>query len=181
MALRFVIRRIVIPAAVLIASSPVLTSALAQGGGGQQPRPSENLKYFPKDTAARLAPHDHARVHVRARRELRVLPRRRSRHAAGRETALRPALDDKVEKQTARFMLAMVDTLNRVTLAKVPQRHEAVQITCVTCHRGSPLPGTIETVLPMRWTSSASTRRSRGIESCARRRTTGATTSVSSR
>ena len=49
MALRFVIRRIVIPAAVLIASSPVLTSALAQGGGGQQPRPPENLKFFPKD------------------------------------------------------------------------------------------------------------------------------------
>jgi len=44
-------------------------------------------------------------------------------------------------------MLAMVDTLNRVTLAKVPQRHEAVRVTCVTCHRGSPLPGTIETVI----------------------------------
>ena len=43
-------------------------------------------------------------------------------------------------------MLAMVDTLNRVTLAKVPKRHESVHITCVTCHRGSPLPGTIETV-----------------------------------
>jgi tetratricopeptide (TPR) repeat protein len=34
-----------------------------------------------------------------------------------------------------------------VTLAKVPKRHEEVKITCVTCHRGSPLPGTIETVI----------------------------------
>jgi tetratricopeptide (TPR) repeat protein len=147
MALRFVIRRIVIPAAVLIASSPVLTSALAQGGGGQQPRPPENLKFFPKDT-----PRDTllnimrgftyalgvncAFCHVE---EPAAQP--------GGRPQLRPALDDKAEKQTARFMLAMVDTLNRVTLSNVPKRHESVHITCVTCHRGSPLPGTIETVL----------------------------------
>jgi tetratricopeptide (TPR) repeat protein len=66
---------------------------------------------------------------------------------AGGRPRLKPAADDKVEKQAARFMLAMVDTLNRVTLEKVPQRHEAVRVACVTCHRGSPIPGTIETVL----------------------------------
>ena len=120
----------------------------AQGGqpGGQQ-QPYENLKYFSKDI-----PRDSllgimrgftyalgvncAFCHVE---EPAAQPGGRPR--------LRPPLDDKVEKQTARFMLAMVDTLNRVTLAKVPQRHEAVRVNCVTCHRGSPLPGTIETVI----------------------------------
>jgi tetratricopeptide (TPR) repeat protein len=61
---------------------------------------------------------------------------------------LRPGPDDKREKRTARFMLMMADTLNRVTLAALPERHQpAVQVNCVTCHRGSPIPGTIETVL----------------------------------
>ena len=41
----------------------------------------------------------------------------------------------------------MTDTLNRVTLAAVPQRHAEIRVNCVTCHRGSPVPGTIETVL----------------------------------
>src|SRR5688572_8243669 len=44
-------------------------------------------------------------------------------------------------------MLAMTDTLNRVTLAGLPSRHEGVFVNCVTCHRGSPIPGTIDMVL----------------------------------
>ena len=132
----------------IIAIVPMLSFAVgrearAQGGGQQQPY--ENLKFFSKDT-----PRDSlltimrgftyalgvncAYCHVEEQQ-----PNGRPR--------MRPGPDDKVEKQKARFMLGMTDTLNRVTLAALPSRHEGVRITCVTCHRGSPIPGTIETVL----------------------------------
>lgn len=143
---RFSVRRSPLLAAAIVAAlavSPCL--ALAQGGGQQQG--PQNLKFFPKDT-----PRDSLLTIMRgftyalgvncAFCHVEEPPSQ-----PGGRPQLRPALDDKTEKQTARFMLAMVDTLNRVTLAKVPQRHEGVMITCVTCHRGSPLPGTIETVL----------------------------------
>jgi len=140
--------RTALAAIIATASAPFLTRADAQGGGGPpQQQPYENLKYFSKDlprdsllTIMRSFTYalgvNCAFCHVE---EPPAQPGGRPR--------LRPPLDDKVEKQTARFMLAMVDTLNGVTLAKVPKRHEDVKITCVTCHRGSPLPGTIETVI----------------------------------
>jgi tetratricopeptide (TPR) repeat protein len=148
MALLSVIRRVAIPAAIAIASSPTVDRAAAQGGGGPpQQQPYENLKYFSKDL-----PRDSLFTIMRgftyalgvncAFCHVEEEPAQ-----AGGRPRLKPALDDKVEKRTARFMLTMVDTLNGVTLANVPQRHEAVRITCVTCHRGSPLPGTIETVI----------------------------------
>jgi tetratricopeptide (TPR) repeat protein len=132
-----------------IAAAAVMTSiprhAGAQGGGQQQPY--ENLKYFSKDL-----PRDSLLTIMRGFtyalgvncqychvEEPATQPNGRPR--------LRPGLEDKIEKQKARFMLAMTDTLNRVTLAAVPQRHADVRVTCVTCHRGSPVPGTIETVL----------------------------------
>ena len=148
MALVSVVRRTALAAFIATASAPFLTRADAQGGGGPpQQQPYENLKYFSKDlprdsllTIMRSFTYalgvNCAFCHVE---EPPAQPGGRPR--------LRPPLDDKVEKQTARFMLAMVDTLNGVTLAKVPKRHEDVKITCVTCHRGSPLPGTIETVI----------------------------------
>jgi tetratricopeptide (TPR) repeat protein len=61
---------------------------------------------------------------------------------------LRPALDDKQTKLTARFMIRMADSLNRVVLAALPKRHEpTVTVSCVTCHHGSPLPQTIDAAL----------------------------------
>jgi len=148
MALLSVIRRVAITAAIAIAASPTVDRAAAQGGGGPpQQQPYENLKYFSKDL-----PRDSLFTIMRgftyalgvncAFCHVEEEPAQ-----AGGRPRLKPALDDKVEKRTARFMLTMVDTLNGVTLANVPQRHEAVRITCVTCHRGSPLPGTIETVI----------------------------------
>lgn len=121
-------------------------SAGAQGGGGGQQQPYENLKYFSKDI-----PRDSLLgimqsfgyalgvncqyCHVQEQQ-------------AGGRPRLRPGPDDKREKRTARYMLGMVDTLNRVTLAALPERHQpAVRVNCVTCHRGSPIPGTIETVI----------------------------------
>jgi tetratricopeptide (TPR) repeat protein len=150
MALLSVRRSTVALLAAIAFASIVVSTATAQGGGGggqQQQQPYENLKFFSKDL-----PRDSLLTIMRgftyalgvncAFCHVEEPPAQ-----PGGRPRLRPPLDDKVEKQTARFMLAMVDTLNSVTLAKVPQRHEAVRITCVTCHRGSPLPGTIETVL----------------------------------
>ncbi len=54
---------------------------------------------------------------------------------------LRPALDDKPTKATARFMIRTAGSLNHVVLASLPRRHRpTVAVACVTCHRGSPLP-----------------------------------------
>jgi tetratricopeptide (TPR) repeat protein len=116
---------------------------VAQGGGQQQPY--ENLKFFSKDT-----PRDSLLTIMRgftyALGVNCVYCHVEEPQPNGRPR-MRPGLDDKVEKQKARFMLGMTDTLNRVTLAALPSRHEGVRVDCVTCHRGSPIPGTIETVL----------------------------------
>jgi photosynthetic reaction center cytochrome c subunit len=46
-------------------------------------------------------------------------------------------LDDKEEKNTARLMFAMVQTINRDYMAKVPNdRGAAPVVNCFTCHRG---------------------------------------------
>ena len=127
-------------AAAALAAVVVLPGIASAQGGGQQ-QPYENLKFFSKDT-----PRDSLLAIMRG-----------FTYALGVECAychveepqpngrarMRPGLEDKVEKQKARFMLGMTDTLNRVTLAALPSRHEGVRIDCVTCHRGWPIPGTI--------------------------------------
>jgi hypothetical protein len=58
------------------------------------------------------------------------------------------ASDDKSNKKTARFMLRMVDSLNTAVLPRLPEREDPpVTVTCITCHRGLPVPTTIENVL----------------------------------
>src|SRR3954447_20587235 len=50
-------------------------------------------------------------------------------------------LDDKEEKNTARLMFAMVQTINRDYISKVPNdRGAAPTASCFTCHRGNPRP-----------------------------------------
>lgn len=54
--------------------------------------------------------------------------------------------DDKPAKRNARFMLQMVDSLNRSILAAMPARSTPpVVVQCVTCHRALARPMTIET------------------------------------
>jgi tetratricopeptide (TPR) repeat protein len=142
MVVRLVVRRSLLAAAALVSAS---VPALAQGGG-QQP-PPENLKFFPKDI-----PRDTLLTYMRGFTyalgvNCAYCHVEEPAAQPGGRPRIRPALDDKIEKQKARFMLTMVDTLNRITLASLPQRHESVNIQCVTCHRGSPIPGTIETVI----------------------------------
>lgn len=51
------------------------------------------------------------------------------------------AKDDDPDKRKARFMLRMVDSLNRHVLPNIPDLgREPLQITCKTCHRGSARP-----------------------------------------
>jgi tetratricopeptide (TPR) repeat protein len=58
------------------------------------------------------------------------------------------ASDDKAPKQKARFMIRMVQTLNGQVLPQVPHRHDPpVSVGCITCHRGLPLPTTLDRVL----------------------------------
>ncbi|HEX9130449.1 MAG TPA: c-type cytochrome [Gemmatimonadaceae bacterium] len=51
-------------------------------------------------------------------------------------------LDDKEEKNTARLMFAMVQTINRDYIAKVPVDSGTPRpvVNCFTCHRGNPRP-----------------------------------------
>src|SRR5438270_1351684 len=52
-------------------------------------------------------------------------------------------LDDKEEKNTARLMFAMVQTINRDYLSKVPPPNDSSPppvVNCFTCHRGNPRP-----------------------------------------
>jgi hypothetical protein len=68
--------------------------------------------------------------------------------APGPRERLRPAKDDKQTKKTARFMLRMADSLNRVVLAALPERHEPkIVVSCATCHHGSPLPQTTQAMM----------------------------------
>ena len=51
-------------------------------------------------------------------------------------------LDDKEEKNTARLMFAMVQTINRDYISKVPVDSGGPRpvVNCFTCHRGNPRP-----------------------------------------
>src|SRR4029077_6511650 len=58
------------------------------------------------------------------------------------------ASDAKPAKMKARAMLRMTDQVNRTLLPQVPSRAEPrVQVDCATCHRGLPLPKTLQTTL----------------------------------
>jgi tetratricopeptide (TPR) repeat protein len=56
--------------------------------------------------------------------------------------------DEKPAKRKARYMLQMVDQINNQLLARLESKADpAVNVRCVTCHRGSALPKTLEQVL----------------------------------
>ncbi|HYJ78617.1 MAG TPA: c-type cytochrome [Longimicrobiaceae bacterium] len=67
--------------------------------------------------------------------------------ADGRET-MDFESDEKPEKEKARFMMRMVRDLNTTVLPHVPHRRRPqVTMGCVTCHRGLPVPTTLDRVL----------------------------------
>lgn len=125
-------------------------AALGMPAGAQAPQApwqGKNLQYFPKDIT----------------RDALVQQMRQFSFALGvrceychNDKAMTPsgldfaafALDEKPPKAKARAMLRMVDQLNQVALAAVPSRAEPrVTVTCAICHRGLPLPKTLQTTL----------------------------------
>ena len=111
----------------------------------QIPDKFENLQFFPKDI-----PRD-SLIQTMRRVALSLGVRCNYCHSGGDGQSLRGvnfASDDKPTKKKARFMFAMTDTLNRVTLASLPDRADPpIRVQCVTCHRGSPLPRTLAATL----------------------------------
>jgi tetratricopeptide (TPR) repeat protein len=138
--------------ATLAFAAPRLASAQQPGG---PPEKFENLKVFPKDiprdslldimrgfTTALGVRCNYCHVTET------VAPAANAPAGAPPREVFRFASDDKPAKNKARFMLRMVDTLNHVTLAKLPDRHNPpVTIGCVTCHHGLPVPATLSSVL----------------------------------
>lgn len=115
--------------------------------GNQRPteQPPKNLQYFSKDT-----PRD---ALIPRMREFTMALGVRCQycHAGGDGQSLQGVMfdsDEKTAKRKARAMLHMVDDINTKLLSTIPDRTvPAVQVQCVTCHRGSPIPKTLDTVL----------------------------------
>ena len=111
----------------------------------QIPQKFENLQVLPKDI-----PRD-SLIQTMRRVTLSLGVRCNYCHTGGDGQSLQGMdfkSDEKPAKKKARFMFAMTDTINRVTLAGLPERAEpAIRVQCVTCHRGSPLPRTLAATL----------------------------------
>ncbi len=111
----------------------------------ESPWKGENLQYFPKDiTRAKL---------LQYMREFSFALGVRCQHchSGGDGISFEGvvfAADDKPAKHTARAMLRMVEHLNTTALAELPSRAEPrVVVACATCHRGLPLPKSLQTTL----------------------------------
>jgi tetratricopeptide (TPR) repeat protein len=130
------IRRTLAVAIVVVSTVPV---------GAQPQWPPTNLQHFPKDIQREQL--------IQRMREFSFALGVRCEycHDAPEGVPPRPdgfASDVKPAKLKARAMLRMVDQLNSSFLAALPSRAEPrVEVTCATCHRGLPLPKTLQTTL----------------------------------
>ena len=123
----------------------VAIAAIARPGFGQIPDKFENLQFFPT-TIAR-----DSLVQIMRGFSFALGVRCQYCHAGGDGTSFEGVVfksDEKAAKRNARFMLRMVDSLNRFVLAGLPARSSPpVVIQCVTCHRGLAKPTTLERTL----------------------------------
>ncbi|MFL5383041.1 MAG: c-type cytochrome [Longimicrobiaceae bacterium] len=129
---------------------PSLAALLALAGAApvaaQIPERFENLKVLPRDI-----PRD-SLVQIMRGFSMSLGVRCQYCHvqrqgADGRESFDFKA-DDKEPKEKARFMMRMTRDLNAQVLPQVPHRHDPpVGVGCVTCHRGLPIPTTLDRVL----------------------------------
>lgn len=128
-----------------------LSAGLAKPAVAQLPDKFENLKVLPKNISK------DSLVQVMGGFTNALGVRCTFCHVAEAKAADAPAnapehlifkSDDKVEKRKARVMLRMVEQINHNLLTGVPERHDPpVAVQCVTCHRGSAVPETIDLVL----------------------------------
>lgn len=129
---------------------PILAALLVLAGAApaaaQIPERFENLQVLPKDI-----PRD-SLVQIMRGFAMSLGVRCQYCHvqrqgADGRESFDFKA-DDKEPKEKARFMMRMTRDLNTQVLPRVPHRHDPpVGVGCVTCHRGLPIPTTLDRVL----------------------------------
>ncbi len=129
----------------LVFTFAIVVAVTSWAQSPQTPWKGENLQYFPKDiTRERL---------TQRMREFSFALGVRCQycHAGGNGISFEGvsfASDDKPAKTTARAMLRMIDQLNNVTLAQLPSRVQPrVVVDCATCHRGVPLPKSLQTTL----------------------------------
>ena len=123
----------------------LLLSEAAPQLPGQPKWTPRNLQYFPKDIKQEQI--------VQRMREFSFALGVRCQycHAGGDGVSLEGVnfgSDEKPTKLKARAMLRMVDQINGPVLAALPTRAEPkVTVDCVTCHRGLPLPKTLQATL----------------------------------
>jgi tetratricopeptide (TPR) repeat protein len=107
----------------------------------QIPEKFTNLQFFPKDIARDT-------LVAKMRGITAALGIRCNYcHTGGTDQSLEGvdfASDDKVEKKKAREMMNIATRINTELLANLPDRESpAVNVECVTCHRGLPIPRTL--------------------------------------
>lgn len=118
-----------------------LALALPLVASSQIPETFTNLQFFPKDVARDT-------LVAKMRGITGALGVRCSYcHTGGNGQGLEGvdfASDDKVEKKKAREMMNIAKRINTELLANLPDRESpAVNVECVTCHRGLPIPRTL--------------------------------------
>jgi tetratricopeptide (TPR) repeat protein len=135
-----------IPALALAAAAAAFALAAPGRAAAQIPERFENLKVLPRDI-----PRD-SLLQIMRGFAMSLGVRCQYCHvqrqgADGRETFDFKS-DDKDTKDKARFMMRMVRNLNGEVLPQVPHRREPpVGVSCVTCHRGLPVPTTLDRIL----------------------------------
>jgi len=111
----------------------------------QIPEKFTNLQFFPKDI-----PRDTLIANMRGITAALGI-RCNYCHTGGNGQGLEGvdfASDDKVEKKKAREMMNIAKRINTELLANLPDRESpAVNVECVTCHRGLPIPRTLARAL----------------------------------
>jgi hypothetical protein len=131
-------------AAVILIGLALMPATVARQPA-QPPWTPQNLQYFPKDIKREQI--------VQRMREFSFSLGVRCQycHSGGDGVSLEGVnfgADDKPAKLKARAMLRMMDQINGPALAALPSRAEPkVSVDCVTCHRGLPLPKTLQTTL----------------------------------
>ena len=142
----------VIAAGLVISAAPATCSAQA----AQAAPKLENIRYFPHDITR------DSLIQIMRGFSFALSVRCQYCHAGGDGISFEGvsfSSDEKIAKQKARAMLQMTDSINQKLLALIPgRRNPPVQVTCTTCHRGSAVPGTLESVL-------TATMRAKGLDS----------------
>lgn len=133
------------PAIVIIFALAIPSVSGAQMPAQTEPWKAKNLEFFPKDISR-------AELTQRMREfSLALGVRCQHCHTGGDGISFEGVVfdsDEKASKRTARAMLKMMDQLNTVTLAQLPNRAEPrVVVECVTCHRGLAVPKSLQTTL----------------------------------